>query len=203
MVDLTQRKLTKAEWTNIEVRIPENELDILKMLIAAYHDINYSLNKTHSLIITKTEYSDKMEEFLFIKYFQEFVVKMNKKHELGFKFPKVSSSKVKKSDIIRISNVEQNLMTNKEIIFEFIVLQMCDYMLRAHKKKDKKWLFHFYTIHTILKYNIKHKNKFVCKFVNFVIDIYAQHTNVREIVYNSYDVIEKIKTFCNTLISLL
>ena len=151
------------------------------------------LTRPIRLLFTKTECSDKMEEFLFIKYFQEFVVKMNKKHELGFKFPKVSSSKVKKSDIIRISNVEQNLMTNKEIIFEFIVLQMCDYMLRAHKKKDKKWLFHFYTIHTILKYNIKHKNKFVCEFVNFVIDIYAQHTNVREIVYNSYDVIEKNK----------
>ena len=96
MVDLTQRKLTKAEWTNIEVRIPENELDILKMLIAAYHDINYSLNKTHSLItFTKTEYSDKMEEFLFIKYFQEFVVKMNKKHELGFKFPKSHQVRLK------------------------------------------------------------------------------------------------------------
>ena len=180
MVDLTQRKLTKAEWTNIEVRIPENELDILKMLIAAYHDIIIVLTRPILITFTKTEYSDKMEEFLFIKYFQEFVVKMNKKHELGFKFPKVSSSKVKKSDIIRISNVEQNLMTNKEIIFEFIVLQMCDYMLRAHKKKDKKWLFHFYTIHTILKYNIKHKNKFVCEFVNFVIDICSTHECKRD-----------------------
>ena len=157
MVDLTQRKLTKAEWTNIEVKLPDNELDILKMLVASYHDTTYSINKTHSLItFVKTEFSDKMEEYLFIKYFQDFIAKMIKKFGLEFKMPTVSSSKVKKSDVIRISNVEQNLMTNKEIIFEFIVLQMCDYMLRAYKKKDEKWLFHYYTILAISKYNIKH-----------------------------------------------
>ena len=158
MVDLTQRKLTKAEWTNLEVKLNEDELDILKMLVAAYYDINYSINKTHSLItFIKTEFSEKMEEYLFIKYFQEFIAKMIKKFSLDFKMPTVSSSKVKKVDIIRISNVEQNLMTNKEIIFKFIILQMCDYMLRAYKKKDNNWLFHYYTILTISKYNIKHQ----------------------------------------------
>ncbi len=192
MVDLTQRKLTKAEWTNIEVKLPDNELDILKMLVASYHDTTYSINKTHSLItFVKTEFSDKMEEYLFIKYFQDFIAKMIKKFGLEFKMPTVSSSKVKKSDVIRISNVEQNLMTNKEIIFEFIILQMCDYMLRAYKKKDEKWLFHYYTILAISKYNIKHKNKFVSAFIDFALAQYGKYTSVKEIVYNSHEIIEK------------
>ena len=194
MVDLTQRKLTKSEWSNIEIQLPEAELDILKLLLASYHDTGFTSNKTHSLItFVKTEFSEKMEEYLYVKYFQEFINKMNQKHELGFKKPNVSSSKVKKSDVIRITNVEQNLMTNKEFIFEFIVLQMCDYMLRAYKKKDKKWLFHFYTILTISKYNIKHKNRFVCEFIAHVLSIYQDYTSVSEIIYNSPEIIEQNK----------
>ena len=41
MVDLTQRKLTKSEWSNIEIQLPEAELDILKLLLASYHDTGF------------------------------------------------------------------------------------------------------------------------------------------------------------------
>ena len=49
-MDLTQKKLSKSEWNNIEVPFPEDEKSILKMIINGFHDTNIKDNNSTSLL---------------------------------------------------------------------------------------------------------------------------------------------------------
>ena len=48
-MDLNQRKLNKSEWESIESPVSEYEVEILKLIINGYHNVNIKYNKTKSL----------------------------------------------------------------------------------------------------------------------------------------------------------
>ena len=48
-MDLTQIKLSKSEWLNIEVPFPDKEKAILKLIIDGYNDRNAFINETRSI----------------------------------------------------------------------------------------------------------------------------------------------------------
>ena len=48
-MDLTQSKLTRAEWETIEVPVSQSEKNILKLIISGYHDVNIHTNEHLSL----------------------------------------------------------------------------------------------------------------------------------------------------------
>ena len=39
-MDLSQKKLSKSEWNNIEIPFPEKEKKILKLICDGYHNID-------------------------------------------------------------------------------------------------------------------------------------------------------------------
>ena len=49
-MDLTQRKLSKTEWNNIEIPLPQGEKNILQLIIDGYHDIHLKRNNSLSLL---------------------------------------------------------------------------------------------------------------------------------------------------------
>ena len=56
-MDLKQRKLTKSEWTSIEVSVPKSEVDVLNMIVKGYYDVNIKVNDTNSIFtFLKIEY---------------------------------------------------------------------------------------------------------------------------------------------------
>ena len=62
-MDLKQRKLNKSEWESIEVPVSSSENDVLKMIIAGFHDVNTKTNNHLSLIsYLKIELTSKMED---------------------------------------------------------------------------------------------------------------------------------------------
>mgnify|MGYP006126400779 CR=1 FL=1 len=48
-MDLTQAKLSKSEWLNIEVPFPDREKNILQLIIDGYQNTDVYLNETQSL----------------------------------------------------------------------------------------------------------------------------------------------------------
>ena len=44
-MDLQQRKLKKSEWDSIEISVSQDEMDVLRMIIQGYHDVNVKINK--------------------------------------------------------------------------------------------------------------------------------------------------------------
>ena len=71
-MDLKQRKLNKSEWESIEIPVSKSEIDILNLIVAGFHDVNIRVNKNKSLFMyLKIDHNDKIEEFVYNKYFRE------------------------------------------------------------------------------------------------------------------------------------
>ena len=70
-MDLRQRKLNKIEWDSIEIPVSVEEKTILKLIQNGFHSVNIRMNNTNSLFaFLKIEYSEKMEDYLYNKYFR-------------------------------------------------------------------------------------------------------------------------------------
>ena len=71
-MDLTQKKLSKSEWNNIEVPFPEDEKNILKMIINGFQNTDIKDNNSTSLLsIMKLDpNTNGLEVYLFQKYFE-------------------------------------------------------------------------------------------------------------------------------------
>ena len=71
-MDLSQTKLTKAEWQSIETPVSDDEKKILVLIQDGYKNINIKYNEQLSLLSTmKMEYNIENEKFLFTKYFEK------------------------------------------------------------------------------------------------------------------------------------
>ena len=67
-MDLKQRKLTKSEWDGIEIPVHKDELEILRLIVNGYSNVNLKVNKTDSIFThLKIEYNSQIEEFLYEK----------------------------------------------------------------------------------------------------------------------------------------
>ena len=122
-MDLTQRKLTKAEWEGIEVPVNPQEQEILNLMKRGFHDVMIKYNKTESILShSKITQNDAIHNYMYEKYFQKIVEKMCKTHGLDFKIQKSKQATLKKADQIRMENVESGIKGNKMEIYEFIIL---------------------------------------------------------------------------------
>ena len=191
-MDLQQTKLTKAEWTNIEVPITNDEKNIVSMICESYNNVNHSYNPSSSLIMhTKINPSKEIHQQLFVTYFQDQICMLIKKYGIPIKCPQAKTCKVKSADKIRIKHTEEGLMQQKDSIFEFVVIQFVTTMLRAIRKKNKEWIYYFYTVTHIINYNIVEKNPYVIEFVSEILDVYSAHIDVFDLLCESKHLIEE------------
>ena len=49
-MDLSQQKLTRAEWEYLEVPVIPKELKILQLIFNSYENTNYAMNESQSLL---------------------------------------------------------------------------------------------------------------------------------------------------------
>ena len=113
-MDLKQRKLNKSEWESVEIPVSSSENDVLKMIIAGFHDVNTKTNNNSSLIsFLKIEHISKMEDYLFTKYFKQRIDKIETDTKAmipEYKMTQVDSNiQIKGADKIRL---ERNDDTN-------------------------------------------------------------------------------------------
>ena len=81
-MDLTQKKLSKSEWNNIEVPFPEGEKNILKMIINGFHNVNIKENNSTSILSLMKLEPDLagIDVYLFKEYFEKKIKDLMKKH---------------------------------------------------------------------------------------------------------------------------
>ena len=71
-MDLTQRKLTKAEWEGIEVPVNAKEQEILELMKKGYHNVMIKYNKTLSLLShSRIIATPAVHLFMYEKYFEK------------------------------------------------------------------------------------------------------------------------------------
>ena len=198
-MDLTQRKLSKTEWNNIEISLPEQEKSILKLIIDGYYDVNLKRNNTQSLLglmkidpnITGIHYYLFQENFLSITSNMQ-----NKYTELCQHFEldidsKEKKIKLKKGDIMRINLVNEKQGANNTQAFEYILLEYCENILKFLECRSDKYAFYLYTLIQIKKASILHINIYVLQFVNYIIQQTNQKLSMMDVLAQSYEFIER------------
>ena len=138
-MDLNQRKLNKTEWNNIEVPVLPAEKEILKLIIQGYHNVQYKKNNTLSLLgYLKTTHSksELIDDFIYYHYFKDIVDKLCEIYNYSLILVKNPEKKIKKADMIRIKNSDMQIENVKDNIYEYILLDLIQTMLKDYKKKE-------------------------------------------------------------------
>ena len=189
-MDLTQRKLNKSEWESIEIPVSESEKKILNLIIRGSNDVNLKMNEHNSLIsFLKIDYNEKMEDYLFNKYFREIITKMSKQYSANYiSMPVSSDIKVKSADKIRLE--KNNLETiNQSDIYEFVLIYHLENILKA--KSSKIFMFHYFTLFKLIKNTITKINRHLLTIINNVLTNFQDKIDMSVIIENAVEYIEK------------
>ena len=192
-MDLNQRKLTKSEWESIEVPVSFQEKDVLNLIIQGYHNVNIKYNKHNSLFqFLKIEYNETMEDHLYNKYFAPKINEMKKIYstEEIFNVRSKSNPNIKKADIIRIEKNDTSKL-NADIVYEYLLLNSIEEILKYKQEKNSKWLFHYFTLNKLIKNSISNLNRHVLQITNNVLSKFEEDVDMTMIIENSVDFIEK------------
>jgi hypothetical protein len=195
---LSQTKLTKSEWDQMEIPIPQDEQYILNFIKNGYHNVQLKRNQHNSLIgILKSDNASEIHDYLYLKYFAEEINKIkvfNKVKDITITIKDAKNIKIKNIDKIRISNNDANL--NKATIYDYIMLKLCDLMVRHNEKMDISddvkycnayWMYYYYTLKRMLTYSISNINTHVVYFINEALNVLESEINIEHfILYADY-----------------
>jgi len=216
-MDLKQRKLSKAEWDSIEIPVSKSETEILQLITKAFANVQLKINKTDSIFtFLKIEYSPQIEEFLYVKLFADKIKELIQVHNINFvKFTNEPVSKrskpnetcekicyinvstivrLKSGDQIRLSRLDtENIGTTNASIYEFILFNNLEQMVKYKTAGNKKWMYYYYTLNKLLQNNVEKVNRFMKEIIKAFIDNFEKDVELLHILENSVEIIEKNK----------
>jgi len=188
-MDLQQNKLTKAEWESIEIPSTEDEKNILKLIVKGFQNVNIKENNTLSILsYLKLQNLDHINDYIFMKYLQPEIISIYKKYNITYKQLKLDNKRLNKADIIRFDHMEKNLLERKNLIFEFILIDYIQNILK-YKDTDTKWIKSFYTLKNLLKYNIQNINNYLLDIIKLIINYFDEAVDKQFIIENAKSII--------------
>lgn len=138
-----QVKLSKAEWEYCEVPVSLEEKKILYLIRDGFYNIQLKYNDNQTIMQhMKLEYTPEIEVYLYTKYFKPLIDKMTFKRILSpevSKFINTNFSKtkpLKKTDLIRLSNLEANFEKHSKNIYEFVLLDFCKHIFLLNNTEN-------------------------------------------------------------------
>jgi len=191
-MDLTQRKLNKSEWESIEVPVSEPEKAVLQLIISGTENVNIKCNSAISLLsFLKVENNAEMEDYLFVKYFDETVKKL--KASSSCQVNSLNNSvtgvpKIKKADVIRL---ERNEAGKIPPVYESLLLETVEKLLKNKSATNKGWLLHYFTLYKLNKNTIANVNRHVKNIVNNILTEFEEEIDMVYMIENAVTYIEK------------
>lgn len=198
-MDLTQRKLSRTEWNNIEIPLPSEEKNILQLIIDGYYDIHLKRNNSLSLLgLMKIDPTiSGVHYYLYNEYFDSIIRKYMKKYNSLCGEYKVSVEskdkkiKLKKGDLMRINLINEKQGSTNKSAFEYELLKYCEQILKYLDCRSDKYAFHLYTLIQIKKASIKHLNVYVLQFVDYIIQQSNKKLHMKDVLSQAYQFIEQ------------
>ena len=209
-MDLSQTKLSKSEWSSVEVPVSDAEKKVLELIMEGFSNPEIRINHTTTLsTIMKIEITEGLEYYLFKEYFESVVRRLvslpNTTHisEWCNSLRAIKQKPLNKADMIRITNVKQTILTQRNQIFEYVLLDFCAGVFG--KTIDEKGVlsraskpagYYLYTLVHFQKTSIIAKiNKYVKEFVEIVIRTSSPGPSspamIRDVFSNAIEYIEK------------
>lgn len=198
-MDLSQKKLTRAEWLNVEIPVSEEEQRVLDLIVEGYHNVNLKKN-FHKTIVHEMKLNDvvNIHEYLYTHYFSPLISPLITKHASsvfeGFQIQiKKSQKTLRKVEMLKINNMNDKIKSSKHTIFEFVLIHFADTLLSAYERNNPEYAFYLYTLIHILQYQIKDINVYVKSFIQHIIHYFRNHLNIHDVLSKAYEFIEKNK----------
>ena len=195
-MDLKQRKLNKSEWETIEVPVSTSEMNVLNMIIKGYNDVNIKINNNNSIFsYLKIEFTEKMEGYLFNKYFKQRVAIIETKLKTqipGYKNMKIDSDiKLNSIDRLRLERFDDKSLLTKDI-YENTLLSNIEKLLENNEVNNiRMFHYHYFTLYKLIRNNINNLNCHIKKLVDVVLKIFEEQINLSIVIENAVDFIEK------------
>ena len=200
-MDITQqKKLTKEEWESVEVPVSESEKQVLQLIMDGYFDVNIKHNNNKSLLgYAKIQKTEMIEIYFYKNFFKQVVLDMVKASKITeptiMNFDKtvkeVKADKIKTADTIRIKNITEHIESMRSNIIEYIFLDFVKEMLTLFQAEKKKYAYYLYTLIQLRNINVDNINAHVLNFIDICVEFVKSKTGLSNIIYNSYDFIEK------------
>ena len=190
-MDLSQIKLNKTEWENIEIPVSSDEKRILEVIVKGSLNTDYYENDMLSIIsYLKIVGSEDMEGYLYVTYFNDIINKQIKQYNLSYSNNhKINTKRIKTADKIRVTNLDKSLTERKEDIFEYIVLEIIGNMLKDRKDRESN----YYTLKHLIKLKVYNINKYVNNYINFIVENIGKVIKFENIIKDSSNIIERNK----------
>ena len=192
-MELSQRKLSQKEWESLEIPILGQERKILNMIQEGYNKPNISFNKTQTIInFIKLDPKNKelYDCYIYINYFKCHIDKIaNKKN---YNIEKIIKNKkkfqLKKADVIRIKNMETKLERIKDVLFEFIIIDLLEKFIKSKRELKNKY---YYTIVKLFTYSIDNINSILKRNTLEILKTFSSQVNKNIFIENAYYYIER------------
>ena len=193
-MDLNQRKLTKSEWESIEVPVPNDEKDVLKLIMDGYNDVNIRYNKHRSLIgYLKVEPGQGMDDYLYNTYLKQYILDLKKNnidYESLLDIKVTTKPKISKGDTIRIgSNDDKKIKGSGS--FEYILIELIKAMFKNKKKSKDDWVIQYFTLYNFMKLNIVNINRHIVSIVENILSDFEEELTMNRVIERGVELIEK------------
>jgi hypothetical protein len=200
-MDLSQTKLSKREWDNLEVPVSSSEKRILKLIQDGFSNVNIFSNYHTSLFsFTKIQNTPVIESMLYKKYFQETLQKSIRKYGKNFDISSHTTTlnthdndlrRLNSADMIRIQNLDATIKENSQYIFEFLLISLFHDLLKCFHKGLNFYACHLYTIVQLRKSSIRNINTYVLQTMEPYLQYAAANTNATTMIERAYEYIEQ------------
>lgn len=199
-MDLTQKKLTKAEWLNVEIPVGDSEKKILELIVQGYHNVNLKMNYTTSISMEmKVRDIENIDAYLYTTYFEPIVKDHDKKYGNRLQIPmfdpklKASKHKIRKAEQVKIGLMDKKIKQCTSNIYEFVLMDFVKQMLESRVKNTSEYAFYLYTLIQLQQNSIQYVNLFVTSYVQYMVNTMKSSLNMYDVLSKSYEFIEKNK----------
>jgi hypothetical protein len=194
-----QSKLTRREWEGLEAPLPPDEIAILKMITAGWHDPDVCTNPRRSVLsVTKLGSLSAPHDFVYERFLAKEVGKLAEQIP-GVSAPVIkakpgSRRKLTSADTIRLANIDFDALTKQHNIWDFALLKLVRTMVTAPSAVG------YYTLARALEARVDGTNKHLLAFVADAHRALQRHVTIHDLILNIEDASElntELETFAN------
>ena len=193
-MNIQQDKLTKSEWEGIEAPTSDSEKKIYNLIIDGFNNINLKKNDTLSLVsYLKIKVSPLINDYIFMNYLQPKLIRIFNLYNAKYDPITLDLKKLGSADLIRINHMNKNIEERKNMIFEFVLINYIENILRLFKKKDNEWIYYYYTLSVLKTYDIKNINSYLIEIIETLLDYYENKIDLTYLIKNAKPIINSNK----------